>query len=162
MKMTPEEFLFSFVRGNLSDFREDKGNVRKGMNAAVSMFHLSDHYFNYWKANDFGKLRNYPERIDFLRHLEGLCSQFLDIQSIANAYKHLYLDTTKAHVSISSAGAIESFETDELKIDFEYQRNQKVYEVFYHTKTGEKKCLLDALESTYKMWQQFLYHPENQ
>ena len=93
---------------------------------------------------------------DSLKHLENKNPYFIDIQSIANAYKHLYLDPTKPHVSIGSTGAIDSMETESISINCNQKKEERIFETYYVTKTGDTKRLLEALESIQEMWNQIV------
>lgn len=56
MGMKPEQFLESFVEGNLLDCEERPGDVRRAFNAAVATAHLADQYFNYNNIHNPGPL----------------------------------------------------------------------------------------------------------
>jgi hypothetical protein len=159
MAMNPYDFYSAFVQENYYDFSNEPDNIRKGINAAVSAFHMADHYFNYYKRNDPSKIAPYNKRADFLRHIEGRSRYFVDIQSIANAYKHLYLDSSQSYVSIASAGCIESiiFEQDNITVDGCGQDDKGNFIVIYTTTSSQKVKLLEALKDVVNMWSNFLY-----
>ena len=152
--MTPDEFFYVFVLGNYEDFVQNKSCVRRGFNATVSAFHLADHYYNYCKEHCTDKISDFPERKDYLRYLSGKNPYFQDIQSIANAYKHLYQNNLDApYVSVSSAGTIQNAETSTFEIE------EKVEGVIYRNiNTGTTHKLLDALMSINEMWKEELEH----
>lgn len=104
MRMNPDDFFRSFVLGNYSDFLDQPDNVRRGINASVSAFHMADQYYYYYKRNEPTRIIQFNEKKDFFKFLSKKTKYFNDIQSIANAYKHLYLNSALSYVSIDSAG----------------------------------------------------------
>ena len=158
MGMNPYDFYSAFVEGNYCDFCNDPGNVRKGINAAVSAFHMADQYFYYYEKNDPSKIATYNDRTDFLKYLASKSKYFNDIQSIANAYKHLYLDCSKSHVFIASTGSIESiiFEKDSITVDGCEKSDEGNYIVIYTTKHSQKIKLTEALKDVVDMWSKII------
>ncbi len=159
MGMHPYDFYTAFVEENYHDFYNEPDNVRKGINAAVSAFHMSDQYFNYFKKNDPNKISRFKDRTDFLKYLAKESKYFNDIQSIANAYKHLYLNSSLSHVSIASTGCIEKieFEKDGITVDGCSQDDDGKFVVIYTTKISQKIKLLEALKDVISMWSKILY-----
>jgi len=158
MGMNPYDFFCAFVEENYYDFYKEPDNVRKGINAAVSAFHMADQYFNYYEKNDPSKISGLKGRKDFLKYLANKSKYFTDIQSIANAYKHLYLNSNLSYVSIASTGCIESiiFEKDGITVDGCGQVDNGKFVVIYTTKKSKKIKLLEALEEVVSMWSKIL------
>ncbi len=160
MGMNPHDFFSAFVEGNYNDFcdERDEANVRKGINAAVSLFHMADQYFNYYKKNDPSKISRFKDRDDFLKYLESKSKYFVDIQSIANAYKHLYTKIYKTHVTIASTRCIEKiiFEKDKVSIDGCGEDDDGKPVVIYTTKDSQKIKLIKALDEVIRMWSSIL------
>ncbi len=159
MGMNPYNFYSAFVEGNYYDFSDEPDNVRKGINAALSAFHMADQYFFYYKKNDPSKISSYTKRKDFLIYLANTSKYFNDIQSIANAYKHLYTDIRKSHISIASTGCIESiiFEQDNITVDGCEKDDDGKCIVIYRTKINRKIKLLEALKDVVDMWSIILH-----
>jgi hypothetical protein len=150
MKMTPEDFYYNFVKENFDDFIEKEECVRRGFNAAVAVFHMADHYYNYCKRNAPEKVKRFPKIKDYYVYLSQKNQYFQDIQGIANAYKHLYQRKPGApYVTINSAGSIESVSAHNLKIELD--ESQK-YVAYCNTKSGERIRLSVALKSVIEMW----------
>lgn len=153
MKMTPSDFFYIFVEGNYNDFVERENSIRRAFNAVVPAFHLADHYYKYCKCHDPNKIRRYQNRKNYLRYLSAKNNYFQDIQSIANAYKHLYQRNLNApHVTVSSAGTIETIENSNVEIEGEPQK----YVVYKNIKTNRKRRLSVALKNVIKMWKKEL------
>jgi hypothetical protein len=144
--MDPDEFFRNFVEGNFKDFTEKEGSVRRGFNAAVAAFHMADHYFNYCKRNYPEKIVRFSSRKNFLKYRSRKNPYFSDIHGVANAYKHLYQDTGASHVTISSAGTIESVVIRELEIKWDVV-------VYLNVKSGKRIRLSEALNSVLQMWE---------
>jgi hypothetical protein len=159
MGMNPHDFYHAFVEGNYDDFCNEPGNVRKGINAAVSAFHMADQYFAYYKKNDPNKISRFKDRPDFLKYLASESKYFVDIQGIANAYKHLYSNTSSSHASIPSAGCIENiiFEEDKITVDGCGKDDNGKLVVIYTTKNSQKIKLIEALDEVISMWSKILF-----
>lgn len=116
MGMTPSHFFEAFVEGNCTDYMDHPGCVRRAFNVAVSASHLADHYFEFYKRTDPGRVATFASLGEFVAHVDASTSgAFKDMRSIANAYKHLYTFATgkrAAECSVSSAGSIEAIEFD--------------------------------------------------
>lgn len=158
MGMNPNRFFSVFVEKNFEDFDNDPGNVRKGLNSAISTFHMADHYYNYYEKNNPSKIDSYGNRTNFLKHLSNKSKYFNDIQSIANAYKHLYTDSNESHVTVSSTGTIEfiEFDQDNVKVDGCEEDDNGNIIVIYTTKNSQKVKLLVALKDVIDMWNKIL------
>ena len=153
MEMTPDFFFIKFVEGNFEDFKNEQNCIRKGFNTAVAMFHMADHYFNYFSKHDKNKINQIDEREDFLKYLSKKCEYFNDVQSIANAYKHLYQrNPDKPHVTIASAGVIENFKYDGLEITGDMDD----YVGYVRLGSCEKRRLYVALENVIEMWREIV------
>ena len=118
MGMTPNDFFFAFVMGNYYDFCDNKDSIRHGFNAAVAASHLADHCYEYYYNHKNPKgIPTYRSIGQYLEYLSKKSQYFNDIRSIANAYKHLYQQDrckshgSKSHVTVSSAGSIETVKT---------------------------------------------------
>jgi hypothetical protein len=158
--MIPAEFFEEFVLGNYHDFLDGEDSVRRGFNAVVPAFHMADHYFYYCQRHDPShRIVNYGKREDtikekrnsYLRYLSSENEYFNDVQSIANAYKHLYQgNKNKPHVTVSSAGTIVR------SPDFEMEGDGDC--VIYTGKSNKKnKYRLSAtLKSVIDLWEEEL------
>lgn len=163
MGMTPEEYLESFVQGNLEDCQEEPGDLRRAFNAAVSASHLADHYYTYNR-------RHHPERVqafgkvgNFVEHLANETSgAFRDLRSISNVYKHLYTGPQHlARATILSGGALASVRSDDPGdtvelVDAEYVEGPDVISgrliVVFKRKDGSTSEFLPVLESFVTYW----------
>lgn len=153
MEMTPNDFFMIFVKGNYNDFVKREDSIRRGFNAVVPAFHLADHCYKYCKRHEPNKIRGYQSRKDYLQYLSNKNRYFQDIQSIANAYKHLYQRNLNApHVTVSSTGAIETIENSNIEIEGEPQK----YVVYKNIKTNRKRKLSVALKNAIEMWEKEL------
>lgn len=152
--MRPYEFFAVFVKGNYDDFLRDEASVRRGFNAVIPAFHMADHYFNYCKRHAPNhRIITYGKRDDYLRYLSRRNEYFTDIQSIANAYKHLYQrNKNKPHVTVSSMDTIEEFKSS----DFEMEGDGNY--VIYHRKSNKKVKfkLSETLKSVIDLWEEEL------
>lgn len=112
MGMTPREFFESFVEGNLEDCQEDPGSVRRAFNAAVSASHVADHWYTFNQRHNPQIAARFENIGHFVEHLtQATSGAFRDVRSVANAYKHLYTDSSTKHgaySTIDSSGAITS------------------------------------------------------
>ena len=156
--MTPEEYYNTFVSGNYEDFKDHSGCVRRAFNAAVAASHLADHCYNFYSRNNASKIAHYKGIGEYIEHISQ-CTQgaFIDIRSIANAYKHLYESPKMEKFStISSAGTIEAIPIKDEDVQEIYQNF--IYEpsssdaVFYTTKKGEHKEFILTLKTVIDYW----------
>ena len=149
MGMTPDEFFDVFVLGNYEDFLEREDCLRRAFNAAVAASHMTDHYYNYCYRYFPKKVSQFPKLSSYKRHLSKKSPFFNDIQSIANAYKHLYQKKPhKPYVTVSSAATIEVVKTRNLEILAELPE----YVVYKNVKSGRIIKLSTALQSLIDMW----------
>jgi len=150
--MSPDEFLLVFVEGNYHDFFAEEASVRHGFNAVVPAFHMADHYFHYCKRHaPTHRILKYGGRKGYLKYLSSKSEYFNDVQSIANAYKHLYQrNKNEPHVTVSSAGTIGDLKSS----DFEMEGD--VNYVIYTRKSNNKVKfrLLEALQSVINLWKE--------
>lgn len=89
MSTTPAMYYWYFVVPNLDDLRQCPRDVRLAFNAAVSAFHLSDVFLEYYKERDPSRLPT-TSREAFLKFLEGRERAFVTVPTAATVYKHLY------------------------------------------------------------------------
>jgi len=158
MGMNPDLFVLSFVSGNYDDFCSDEASIRKGFNAVLSCFHLTDNYYHYYKKNVPAKVSAFPKLKDFQIFLSSKTPFFEDIQSIANAYKHLYT-SGKTHVTVESGGAITSIQiqgSDVVEIDGCEIDDKGRLVVVYTRKDGTKARLREALDHVIHVWDTIL------
>lgn len=153
--MTPDQYYHAFVLENYYDYKDNLGCVRRAFNVAVATSHLADQFFTYYKRNDPSKVSGYDKIGDYLEHIEkSTMKAFRDLRSIANAYKHLYTgdDPQKEQYStISSAGAIETVQIEDEDVRDVYE-NYSFEEVYYTTKTGDKKSFNSTLDTVIDYW----------
>ena len=161
--MTPDEYLTSFVEGNLADCREEPGDLRRAFNAAVSASHLADTYYNY-------NLRHHPHRVESFSSLGTFVQRladetnggFRDLRCIANVYKHLYVGPAHlAYATILSGGALETVHSEDpdgavAKVDAGYEPDRegvigRLY-VRYKRKDGTTGEFLPVLVSFVEYW----------
>jgi hypothetical protein len=162
MSMTPLYYYDNFVVPNYEDFCKDESSIRKAFNAAVSVHHMADNYFNYYKKYRNSRVSDYKKLEDFHVFLSKTSIYYNDIQSIANVYKHLYLNPEKHHVTVESGGAIVNVMTkdDDIVINGfaqNLQDNQDGFRVVYHTKYGKEIRIKDALDEIIKIWEDLIY-----
>lgn len=164
--MTPQLYYEAFTRGNYEEFKANPGNIRCAFNAAISASHLADHYFTYYKNNEFQRVKSYKNIGEYVEHISGRTkSYFFDIRSIANAYKHLYTGNNKRfanYSSISSAGTVETvhFIDKEIKEISEIPQEDVTNgsKVIYTTKSNKRVDLMVALEYVMAFWEVEINH----
>ena len=155
MSMNPYDYYENFVSPNCKDFYADESNLRKAFNAVVSVVHMTDNYFNYYKKQGDSRILSYKKMEDLQRYLSTQAKYFNDIQSIANAYKHLYTKSEKAYVNVESGGAITSIQVtdnDVTSIEGLVQDDNSNYIVVYSMKSGARLRLKTALSDVEKLW----------
>ncbi len=158
MGMTPREFFESFVEGNLQDCCEDPGSVRRAFNAAISASHLADQWHTFNQRHSPNLVAEFKDIGQFIEHLSKATSgAFLDVRSIANAYKHLYTDSSSrygAHSTIDSSGAITSVEqlggSDVVKVEEEYGDSSS--KVVFTRRDGSTLEFLPVLQKVVDYW----------
>lgn len=154
MQMNPKYYFDNFVMPNYDEFCADEGSVRKAFNAIVSLFHMTDNYFNFYKRRGDAKVASFSNLRDFQVHMSELAPYFNDVQSMANAYKHLYTNSGKAHVTVASGGAVylqEITENDD-SIETEDLDGASCCVVYYLKKDGGSLEVKDALDEVIKVW----------
>lgn len=158
MGMTPIEYFESFVEGNLRDCQEDPGSVRRAFNAAISASHLADHLHTFNQRHNPHVVTGFKEIGQFVEHLSQETSgAFRDVRSIANAYKHLYTDSSSkygAHSTVDSSGAITSLEnlggSDIVKVEETY--GDISTSVVFTRRDGSTVEFLPVLEKVVEYW----------
>ena len=154
MQMNPKYYYDNFVKPNYDEFCADEGNIRKAFNAVLSLFHMTDNYFNYYKQRGDAKVAGFNDLRDFQVHMGGLTPYFNDVQSMANAYKHLYTNSGKAHVTVESGGAVyvEEVTENEDSTDIVDLEVASCCIVYYLKKDGSSLEVKDALSEVIKVW----------
>ncbi|MDP8263833.1 MAG: hypothetical protein P9M13_11110 [Candidatus Ancaeobacter aquaticus] len=157
MQMNPKYYYDSFVKPNYDEFCDDEGSIRKAFNAILSLFHMTDNYFNYYKRRGDPRVALFGELKDFQKHMDGITPYFNDVQSMANAYKHLYANSGKAHVTVASGGAVyvEEISENDTSLD-NINFGGSVYTVYYLKKDGNSMPVMDALSGMIKAWKNLL------
>lgn len=158
MQMNPSHYFDNFVIPNYDEFCADEGNIRKAFNAVVSLFHMTDNYFNFYKRRGDAKVARFNELRDFQVYMGGLTPYFNDVQSMANAYKHLYTNSGKAHVTVESGGAVylEEVNENDDNTDVEDLEDATYCVVYYLKKDGSSLQVKDALSELIKEWRKLL------
>jgi hypothetical protein len=154
--MNPKYYYDNFVKPNFNEFCNDEGSIRRAFNAVVSLSHMTDNYFNYYKRREDARVARFNKLEDFRVYLSDLTPYFNDVQSMANAYKHLYTNSGRAHVTVESGGAIyvkEATETEnDDSIDDEDLTDASCSYVYYLKKDGSSLLVKDALSEVIKKW----------
>jgi hypothetical protein len=159
MGMNPNLFDLAFVSENYNDFCADEGNIRKGFNAVLSCFHLTDNYYNYCKEHYPDRVSSFQKLRDFQIFLSSKTHFFNDIQSIANAYKHLYVRSGKSHVTVESGGAVTNIQikgSNVIGIDGCATDDEGRNVVIYIRKDGTRARLKEALDDVRRVWDTIL------
>jgi hypothetical protein len=164
MGMTPDYFFELFVLGNSNDYYNNPGCLRRTFNASVAASHLADHYFTYNKCYKPDLVSKFNNIGDYVNHLSQKTSgAFRDIRSIANAYKHLYLDSdpkTIKYNTVSSPGVIQSIEVheDDVGINListEFAPKSTLKEKISFTRIdGSKSEFLPILKAVVDYWKE--------
>lgn len=156
MGMTPTDFFEVFVEGNYDDFKANEWSVRHGFNASVAAFQMADHFYNYHKRHNPDEVYSYKNKGKYFEYLYDICPSFMDIRSIANAYKHLYIKGR--NVTVSSTGAIEQVDiaSKDIKDMYPHYKGSDEF-VIYKKRTGDRVRLLDSLNDVITMWEKELY-----
>jgi hypothetical protein len=150
--------LQSFVEGNLADCQEDPGSVRRAFDAAISASHLADHWLTFNQRHNPGAVAAFKDIGPFVEHLSRSTSgAFRDTRSVANAYKHLYTDSSSmhgAHSTIDSSGAIAGVEqlggSEIVKVEEHYEDASS--KVVFTRRDGTTVDFLPALEQVVGYW----------
>ena len=152
--MNPKYYFDNFVKPNYDEFCADERSIRKAFNAIVSLFHTTDNYFNYYKRRGDAKVARFNELRDFQVYMGSLTSYFNDVQSMANAYKHLYTNSGQAHVTVQSGGAVYVEEVAENRdsIEEEDLEGASCCIVYYLKKDGSSLRVMDALSEVINVW----------
>jgi hypothetical protein len=89
-RTTPWLFFEYFVKPNYEEFTERPDDIRLGFNASVTAFHQADIFIAYYRKREPSRVAEWPYKKDFLKYLAAREPNFLTVQSVATAYKHLY------------------------------------------------------------------------
>jgi hypothetical protein len=157
--MTPWEYYDEFVNPNFHDFENARGDLRMAFNAAVSAFQLGDHFYRYFRRNDPRIVERWKDTRalhQYLRHIEPA---FGTVQSVATAYKHLYL--AAAHYDTSSPGAVRAVTLPHLGLLIEDRLHvEDPREVVVTRRDGSEVVLYDCLRRVVRnMWPQVMPSP---
>ena len=79
-----------FVKPNYEEFAERADDIRLGFNASVTAFHQADIFLAYYRKRKPSRVAEWPRKENFLKYLAAREPNFLTVQSVATAYKHLY------------------------------------------------------------------------
>jgi hypothetical protein len=168
ISMTPEQYFEAFTLGNYNDFLENQSSVMRAFNSAVAASHLVDCYYYFYEKNDPVRVNIYPKLESFIDYLSRETNNyFRDINSIANAYKHLYARDKKhpEYSTISSAGTIESIRFIDEEVERVYEepieKNVSEFSVFYTRKTGEQIQFKQAIEVVVNFWETIISKSED-
>jgi hypothetical protein len=155
MQMNPKYYYDNFVKPNYDEFCADEGSLRKAFNAVVSLFHMTDNYFNFYKSRGDGRVAEFNSLRDFQVYLGSHTSYFHDVQSMANAYKHLYTNSGKAHVTVSSGGAVFVEESTDNGVDIDTENLEgNSYSVVFYLKNDKIRFeVKDALDGVMRVWE---------
>jgi len=158
MQMNSRYYYDNFVKPNYDEFCDDEGNLRKAFNSILSLVHMTDNYFNYYKRRGAPRVSGFNKLEHFQIHLSSLTPYFNDVQSMANAYKHLYTNSGKAHVTVASGGAVyvEEITENDDSIDSSDLEGSVCCTVYYTKKDGSSFSVKDALSEIMKVWQSLL------
>ncbi len=86
------DFWTNHVRSNYEEYKRNRTDIRRAMNAALSAFHMADYVLKEYRASDPSKLSGYRQLGEYRDHvLEVECSDFALLADVANAHKHLWL-----------------------------------------------------------------------
>jgi hypothetical protein len=165
MQMNPKYYFDNFVIPNYDEFCADEGNVRKAFNAVISLASMTDNCFNYYERRGDPKVAAFmvsankkDNFIAFKNHLRTLSSYFNDLQSMSNAYKHLYTNAGNVYVTVESGGAVfvgefEAEENDDISNEL---KDGYCSQVYYSTKDGDTYPVKEALDDMVKVWKTIL------
>jgi hypothetical protein len=154
--MTPYDFFDGFVLKNYQDWVDEPYSVRKAFNAAVSAFHLADHYFRYHRRSNAEFSKRYKHIGQFQAALTSQTPSFKVIQDMANAYKHLY---TRASCSVASGGSIESLTYGNQTIETDWQEDNGKWTGNIVIRRRDKSVagFAGAIQEIIEMWSAVLY-----
>jgi hypothetical protein len=148
--MTPDIFFIDFVEEDYKDWRQSPGSLRRAFHAAVSAYHMTDHYYRYHSRYDPGFRQKYPQLTSFQVELDNNISRFRAIQGMVNAYKHLY---TFPRCAVGSPGAIESIEYNGVEIYSGYDvESDSFLDVMITHRDGTETKFSEAIEEIIEFW----------
>ncbi len=156
MGMTPDEFFQGFVEMDHDDWREEPRDIRRAFHAAISAFHLADHYYRYHARRDEAFAARYRTLGDFRKALAQRAPLFRVIQDMANAYKHLY---TYDNCSIASGGSIESMQSSGGTIEQDWPDAQGDVTGGVIIRRRDKSVVRfnEAIDAVIQMWRSVMY-----
>jgi hypothetical protein len=160
-EMTPDGFFEGFVLKDYGDWKSEPHSIRKAFHAAVSAFHLADHYFSYYHRHNKTFSTKYKKLELYQAALKRETPSFKLIQDMANAYKHLY---TRVSCSILSGGAIEYVTYGSQKIENAYSDNsgdEQIDAIVIRCRDGSVVQFTAAIAGVIEMWSKIMYE-ENQ
>lgn len=166
MSLIPSEYFQAFVLGNLEDFKQNPGCLRRAFNVSVSATHMTDHYFSYNR-------RRHPELVAAWKDVPALGEHiskltggaYKDIKSIANAYKHLYESSKgKGHQwTVASGGSVECVDFSSVERRLKYLGHDVGDEsdygeaIMFRRRDGTRGQLLPAIEQVVEYWMSTLW-----
>ncbi len=104
---TPREFFVHVVVPDVTDFASDHGNLRAGYHAAISLLSYRD-----WVLAAYGgrpwtyrgaSMAPVTTKAAFQQALEGIDRAFAIVREVANASKHMILESTISTMTFSGA-----------------------------------------------------------
>jgi len=125
---------------------------------------MADNYFNYYERRRDSRIapfiisaNKHDNMLSFKNHLSTLSSYFNDLQSMANAYKHLYTNSGNAYVTVESGGAISVGESDIENYGVaDDLKDNYCSQVYYRTKDGNTHTVKEALDDLMGVWKTLL------
>jgi hypothetical protein len=144
-RTTPRSYYYLFVTPNLYDYLEMPSDIRRGFNASVSAYQLTDIMWGFYKRIDRSKLSQWRNKDSFKKDLGKREPFYLTIQSVATAYKHLY---TEGSYEVPSPGPARIIVPKE---DTELESQQG--DVIMRRRNGSEFSLTAALTAVVeKLW----------
>lgn len=161
-RTTPWIYYEYFVLPSYDDFAEDKRNVRLAFNACVAAFQTRDIFWEFCKRHDPSRIaewtihrRDQKNVAELTRSLVDRCPDFLLIQSVATAFKHLY-PSTKISV-VSSPGSVVGLVNSRKGTGLHVKWGDGVHgEVAVKLRDKRSVLLAPALQNVIKFWRDFL------
>jgi hypothetical protein len=157
--MTPSEFFDGFVVENYRDWQDAPHSIRRAFNAAISAFHLADHYFGYYERRNEEFSKRYKKLENFQATLTSRVPSFRVIQDMATAYKHLY---TRATCSVLSGGSIETLTFGKQKIEGDWREVDGKLSGNIVINLRDKSVIefATAIDGVVEMWRDYVYSDE--
>jgi hypothetical protein len=137
------------------EFEQDRGSVRKAFNAAIPAFQLVDHFYKYFEETAPSVISAWRDRDAFLIHLGATEPAFITVQSVATAYKHLYIYAL--HYDGGSPGALRSVVSSDTSFGDMGGDNTAPIEVVWKRKDGTSVVFYECLRRVVEdMWPKLL------